>query len=149
MRSFIALALFSSLPALAGTPEGDASLAAAKVVQKVLVKPLEAKEGKQVRFTRARMPAVARRVRILEQAPRRDEAGNAFFTFAVDSRGVFEDEGEDTWRRDDIVGCVYAEAGQVFVARGDRHYPAALLLGKKSAEAPAGTCRASDTLAQR
>lgn len=150
MRSSLALALFTSLTALAGTPEAPAAADAEKVVQKVLVKPLAAKDSERARFSRAKMPASARRVRVLDEAPQRDEAGKAFFTFAVDTRGAFaDDDDEGSWRKDAVVGCVYPEAAQVFVVRGERHYPAAFLLGKKAPVAEASVCRPAGTLAQR
>jgi hypothetical protein len=116
------------------------------LVGRDLIQPLAAKERNQPRFSRASLPAQARRVRILDQQPRKDADGRGFVRFAVDARfGLGEPEaGDDSrWRRDAITGCVYLDRSQVFVERGDQFRPAAFLLGKNLKAAAAATCHAA------
>jgi hypothetical protein len=109
-----------------GEPAASDAKGAAAVVQRVLIQPLASKESDQSRFSRARMPAQERRVRVLDEQAGTDSAGAAFYTFAVDARhGI----AGDAWRRATITGCVYA-TGEVYVKSGDRYRPAAFLLGK-------------------
>jgi hypothetical protein len=77
-----------------------------------------------------------RRVRLTQATTSVDKRGRAFVPFAVDVR--FGDE----WRQNDIVGCVYRGAGELFVKRGDAYRPAAFLFGK-NAEPVAGVCEAA------
>jgi hypothetical protein len=123
-------------------PPPDAKAARA-LVERELVQPLAAKERDQSRFSRARLPAQERRVRILDEEIRKDAAGNAFFTFAIDARhGVFGPaDDESQWRRAAVTGCVYVERGEVFVKSGDRYRPAAFLLGKNLKPAAEPTCQ--------
>jgi len=100
------------------------------------VKPLAAKEADQSRFSRARLPAAERRVRILDEG--RDAKGDAFFAFAVDDR-----HGGSSWRVAGVTGCVYAGRGDVFVKMGEQHRPAAILLGKNVKPVADYLCHAS------
>lgn len=138
----IALALvICARTSLAAPPEVVA--AAEARVQHDLLEPLAAKERDQSRFSRARLPAQERRVRILDEQPRRDARGDAFLAFAVDARhGVRALGPEDGWRRGAIAGCVYVD-GRVFVQSGERHRPAAFLLGKKLKPVEAHICTAA------
>lgn len=118
---------------------------AVALVSHDLIQPLAVKEEKQGRFSRGRLPAQARRVRILDEKPRTDTAGVAFLRFAVDSHyGFFEPtpnhDEESRWNRDTITGCVYLERNQVFVKKGDGYRPAAFLLGKNVKAAAESTC---------
>lgn len=127
------------------THAGDAKSAAA-VVQRVLIKPLAAKEDDQSRFSRARMPAQERRVRILDDELHRDASGKTFVTFAVDARhGLMPADNDSGWRRDAITGCVYVDGSAVFVKSGDRYRPAAFLLGKNVKPAAESTCQVAKT----
>jgi hypothetical protein len=123
--------LLSSAPALVAAAEPSLVEWARRRVDEALVKPLAQAQGK--RFSRARPPPRERRVRVTQATALRDASGRAFVPFAVDVRFGSE------WQRDDIVGCVYRESGDVFVKRGDAHRPAAFLLGKDAAPV-AGAC---------
>jgi hypothetical protein len=131
-----------------GLPASPESKNAEALVQRELLQPLAAKERDQSRFSRARLPAQERRVRMLDDQPRKDTAGNAFFTFAVDARhGVYPRTEDDAahWRPAAITGCVYVERGEVFVTSGDRYRPAAFLLGKNLKPAAEPICQGAPT----
>lgn len=135
--------------AWAEPPAADAKGVEA-LVRRELVEPLKAKELKQSRFSRARLPPQVRRVRVLDDSPRHDSAGRAFFTFAIDARHGFEaleEDGEASWRKAAITGCAYPDTQEVFVKSGDRHRPAAFLLGKKVKAAEAQACQGEATAA--
>jgi hypothetical protein len=120
---------------------------AEQLIQKNLLKPLAAKEEQRSRFSRARMPAQERRVRVLDAEPKKDAQGGEFRTFAVDARfgADWLDEGEaNPWREATITGCIYA-SGDIFVKSGEQHRPAAILLGKKVKPAEAHVCQATTT----
>jgi hypothetical protein len=120
--------------------------AAEALVSRDLIQPLAAKEGSRSRFSRARLAPQARRVRILDEQPRKDARGRAFMRFAVDARhGIRAVAGDDesAWRRDTITGCAYLDRGQVFVSSGDQFRPAAFLLGKNLKAAAETTCQAA------
>ncbi|HKA87720.1 MAG TPA: hypothetical protein VKE22_08655 [Haliangiales bacterium] len=121
-----------ALPAAAEEVPASRDAESAKLlVERELVQPLAVKERDHSRFSRARLPAQERRVRILDRRARKDAAGNAFVAFAVDARhGVLAAEDESGWRVDAIVGCVYVDRAEIFVKSGDRFRPAAFLLGK-------------------
>ncbi len=120
------------------------------LVQRVLVKPLAAKEAKRGRFSRAMQPPTARRVRVTDTVAQADAKGQAFLRFAVDARYGFELDGEHApWKEAVLTGCAYPTTGAVFVASGDRHRPAELLLGKSVGPAEAHVCVAApDEVAQ-
>lgn len=99
-----------------------------------IVKPLAEKESS--RFARSRPPPRERRVRITQAALTRDKSGRSFVPFAIDVRF-----GDD-WQKDDIVGCIYAGSGDLFVKRGEQYRPAAFLLGKNVDPVP-GVCEAA------
>ena len=114
------------------------------LVSRDLIQPLAVKEGSQSKFSRARLPPQARRVRILDDKPQKDAQGDAFVRFAVDARHGFHTADGDgpPWRLATITGCVYLARNQVFVQRGDQFRPAAFLLGKNVKAAPESTCQA-------
>jgi hypothetical protein len=85
------------------------------------------------RFSRERPPPRERRIRVTQAEPTRDKRGGSFLAFAIDVRFGGE------WQKDDIVGCVYAGSGDLFVKRGDRYRPAAFLFGKR-ADPVVGVC---------
>ncbi len=134
-------------PLASATPppsEVPVATEAESLVQTEMLKPLAAREGKQSRFSRARLPPQARRVRVLDARPQKDEAGRAFVNFSVDVRhgyrGLDEEEAADGWRQDVMTGCVYPESKEVFVKRGGAYHPAAVVLGKKTQAAAKHVC---------
>lgn len=129
--------LLTSFAASAAPPDDAAVLAA---IEKGLVQPLEKKEDKRSRFSRAAPAPRDRRVRVLDAAPAKDARGKEFRSFAVDARYKhFEDDAP--WHEDAIVGCVYPADGAIYVKVGEDYRPAAMLLGKKKApKAPASVC---------
>jgi hypothetical protein len=148
--SMLAILIFSRTtfaePTAASEPPHAKSAearAADMLVRRELTEPLAEKESNRSRFSRARLPAQDRRVRILDDQPRKDIAGDAFVRFAVDARHGYREvaEGDDAgWRLATITGCVYLERSQVFVKQGDQHRPAAILLGKNVKVAAATIC---------
>lgn len=141
MVRLLALSLLVSSAAFA---EDDAKA----IIQKTLVTPLRAKEAKQSRFSRARMPPQARRIRVLEE--KTDSAGEKFVTFAIDSSFGYDDgPGEDNWAKDTTTGCVYVATQEVFVKYGEGFRPAAMLLGKKTSQADARVCKPGEQLSAR
>ena len=155
--SILAVVLFSRMTfaeptAASGAPEEKTAEAksAVALVSHDLVQPLAAKEDKQGRFTRGRLPPQERRVRILDEKPRKDADGVAFMRFSVDSRFGYAaktSDDEARWQRDTITGCVYLERNQVFVKKGDSYRPAAFLLGKKVKAAAESTCEPAGQVA--
>lgn len=122
--------------------------AAEALVSRELIQPLAAKESSRTRFSRARLPAQERRVRILDEQPRMDAQGRAFVRFAVDARHGYratDDDAESHWRRATITGCAYLDRDQVFVSKGGEYRPAAFLLGKNLKAAARSTCQAEPT----
>jgi hypothetical protein len=119
----------------AAAPPAPADAKAAAVVEKQLVKPLADKEAKRSRFSRAYIPPLARRVRVLDGERSTDGRGGEFVAFAVDEhsgRLVARDDDSSHWRKDAIVGCVYPARDEVFIKRGDKFFGAGLLLGQKT-----------------
>src|SRR5262245_27437844 len=108
--------------------EPASSTSAKTTVERGLIAPLAQKEDRQSRFSRAAIPARERSVRILDQSPRRDLRGAAFFAFSIDERRGWQ----RVLARDVLTGCVYPQSGEVFIKRGDSLYRAGLLLGKPS-----------------
>jgi hypothetical protein len=117
------------------------------LVSRDLIEPLAVKETNQSKFSRASMPAQARRVRILDEQPRMDARGVAFVRFAVDARHGYLPEGDANWRKDAITGCVYLERSQIFIKKGDQFRPAAFLLGKNLKAAADTTCKPVEQVA--
>jgi len=123
------------------TPTAEARAAEA-LVSRDLVQPLAVRETKASRFSRARMPAQERRVRILDDHASKDAQGNGFVRFSIDARyGFHSAEAEAPWRLDTITGCAYLDRSQVFVKKGDEYRPAAFLLGKNARAAADTTCQ--------
>jgi hypothetical protein len=142
MYRLLAVSLLVSSAAFA---EDDAKA----IIQNTLVTPLKTKEAKQSRFSRARMPPQARRVRVLEE--KTDSAGEKFVSFAIDSSyGMLDDgEGEDAWSKNTTTGCVYVGKQEVFVKFGATFRPAAALLGKKTDAADASVCKPTTEVSAR
>jgi len=124
----------------AKSPEAKAAVA---LVSRDLIEPLATKERTRSRFSRARLPPQARRVRVLDEQPHKDTSGRAFVRFAVDARHGFCGfaRDESAWRPATITGCVYLDKKQIFVASGEEFRPAAFLLGKRVKAAAESTCR--------
>jgi hypothetical protein len=139
--------LASSLASAGSNPASDA---AALVTQR-LIQPLASKEREQSKFSRARLPPSKRRVRLLDEKPQQDSAGEAFLTFAIDARQGWaaDDDREVSWTKATITGCVYPSRGEVFIKRGKAFHPAAAAIGKKTKPAPDGTCHAAMQLSAR
>jgi hypothetical protein len=74
-------------------------------------------------------------VRVIQSKVSLDKSGRPFVPFAIDVRFGSE------WQRNDIVGCVYRERGDIFVKRGDAYRPSAVLFGK-NVQPVAGACEA-------
>jgi hypothetical protein len=128
-----------------GAKSAQAQVAGALVRSK-LTEPLAEKEANRSRFSRARLAAQERRVRILDEQPRKDTAGDAFVRFAVDARHGYRSADEAGWELAAITGCVYLEHNQVFVKTGDEFRPAAILLGKNVKAAADSTCNPAATI---
>lgn len=90
-------------------------------------------------------------MRLLDEKPQNDSAGDTFVTFAIDARhGWGDDEkDEDSWTKAVITGCVYPSRGEVFIKRGKAFHPAAAAVGKKTKAAPEATCRAVTAVSAR
>lgn len=114
--------------------------AAKALVQNDLVRPLTVKEQERGKFSRARLPASERRVRILDEHPQRDALGAAFYTFAVDARHGFIDD-DAGWKLAAVTGCVYLERDEILVKVGERHRPAAFMLGKNLKPVAETSCK--------
>jgi hypothetical protein len=138
---------FAEPTAASGSPP-DAKTAQAKTAQALvgreLIQPLAARESQRSKFSRASLPAQARRVRILDEQPSKDALGNAFVRFAVDAHHGFAapvaGDGSE-WQLATITGCAYLDRSQVFVKKGDEYRPAAFLLGKNVKAAAETTCQ--------
>lgn len=116
------------------------------IVEAKLLQPLQAKDEKRPKFSRAAPPPSARRIRMLDGAPQTDAKGQAFYAFAVDQTYFFagsdaKEVAEENWQRDSILGCVYPKSGEVIVKMGETNYPASVLWGSSAGAASAETCR--------
>lgn len=123
---------------------GDSSSPQAIVEAKLLV-PLQNKDAKRPKFSRAAPPPAARRVRILDGGPQADAKGQSFVAFVIDEAHSFSSAGqeipEESWRKEAFVGCVYPQKGEVFVKMGETSYPASVLWGSSESAAPAEVCK--------
>jgi hypothetical protein len=138
----VSLVLVSSLASAGSNPTPTT----VSLVNDKLVQPLAAKDNERSKFSRARLPPSERRVRVLDEKPRQDGAGKAFFTFAIDTRHGWNDSKQHddaSWAKASMTGCVYPDSGEVFIKRGNAFHPAAAALGKKTKAAPASTCTVS------
>jgi hypothetical protein len=142
----LALVLMSSLASAGSNP---APKSTASLVTERLIQPLAAKERDQSKFSRARLPPAERRVRVLDEKPQQDSAGESFFAFAVDSRQGWGDDDDANWTKAAITGCVYPGSGEVFIKRGKAFHPAAAAIGKKTKAAPERTCHAATQVSAR
>lgn len=89
-------------------------------------------------------------MRVLDEKPQQDPAGDGFLAFAIDARHGWE-EGDDEakWTKATITGCVYPARGEVFIKRGNAYHPAIAATGKKTKAAPDGTCQPAPQLTAR
>src|SRR5215831_17051047 len=103
--SMLAILIFSRMtfaePTAASGPSPEAKEAktaemktAEALVSRELIQPLAAKESGSSRFSRGRLPAQARRVRVLDEHPQKDARGGDFVRFAVDARHGFLTDAE-------------------------------------------------------
>lgn len=137
----LAVTLMSSLASAGANTEPKSAVA---LVTERIVQPLVAKDRAQSKFSRARLPPAERRVRVLDQKPQQDSAGESFVSFAIDARhGWGDDKDEASWQKAAITGCVYPSRGEVFIKRGKAFHPAAAAVGKKTKAAPEATCRSA------
>jgi hypothetical protein len=138
LRSLLCCAfVLSSVPSLASADEPTLAQWAQRRVEDGLVKPLDAKHDRIP--SRALPPPRARRVRVTQSTLSTDKSGRSFVPFSVDVK-----YGSSEWSKDDIVGCVYRETGELFVKKGDAYRPAEFLLGKNVKPVP-GVCEAAAT----
>lgn len=122
---------------------------AAALVTAKLIEPLAAKDSHRSKFSRARLPPTARRVRVLDEAPQHDSEGNAFYSFAVDQRHGWSNDDHAKWSTASLTGCVYPDSSEVFIKRGKSFHPAIAATGKKTKAAPERTCQAASQLSRR
>ena len=122
----------SSVPSRASADEPSLVEWAQRRVDEGLVKPRAKIETS--RFSRSRPPPRESRVRVTKSTATLDKNGHPFVPFAVDVRF-----GGPEWHENDVVGCVYAGSGSLFVKLGDSYRPAEIFLGK-SVEPVAGVC---------
>ncbi len=113
---------------------------ARSTLQAELLAPLELKESKRSRFSRAMLPPQARRIRMTGRRPQTDRQGRRFIMFAVDESHA-KDAAEDQWFKNAITGCVYPVSGEVLVKRGEVYYAAPMMWGKAVPTAPSHVCR--------
>ncbi len=116
------------------------------IVETKLLTPLHKKEQDRSRFSRAALPATARRVRILDKSPQSDTQGRAFFRFAVDESRSLKIKQKDTkadfdWQQNTITGCVYPKTREVLVRLDKNYYDASVMWGIKTAEKTTDVCR--------
>jgi hypothetical protein len=120
------------------------------MIKTQLLRPLDAKDNERSKFSRARVPATARRLRVLDSTPMVDAAGKTFVRFAVDEKyGWFAKDDATAWRANQITGCAYLEANEVFVERGGKIHPAAARLGKKTKPVASTVCQPSTRVVAR
>lgn len=149
MRHYLFAAVTIVLASGLASAESKAPSGAVALVDQRLVQPLATKEREQSKFSRARPTPSERRVRILDEQPKQDSAGDAFLTFAIDTRHGWDDDDAKNWTKAAMTGCVYPERGEVFIKRGNAFHPAAAALGKKTKAAPERTCHAAAQLSAR
>ena len=142
MRTRLLVAVTIALTSSLASAGSKTPPTAVSMINDKLVEPLVAKEEHQSKFSRARPAPSERRVRVLDEKPQQDSAGNSFFAFSIDSRRGWGDD-ESLWHKDAITGCVYLDRGEVFIKRGKVFHPAAAAIGKKTKAAPSGTCTAA------
>jgi hypothetical protein len=135
MKTTVICALFFGLTASVAHAS-DPAASAKTTVEKALTLPLAEREANRSRFSRVAIPARTRTVRIVDASAQRDSRGSEFFAFSIDEQRGWQ----KVLSRDGLTGCVYPKSGEVFVKRGDSHYPAGLLLGKTSKKAEPHVC---------
>ena len=139
----LAVASIFANPALPAKTLDDSLNPAKPLIQAKLVQPLEEKEAKRSRFSRAALPPQARRIRITDEAPQKDAQGRAFVSFAIDQThalGNIDEIQEENWTKDAITGCAYLKSGEVLVRRGEVYYASSVLLGADAPAASAEVC---------
>jgi hypothetical protein len=119
-------------------PLNESQNAAAELVNKQLLLPLQKAESKRKRFSRAAPAPVERRVRVLDTEGQLDARGKQFVRFAIDVRHAWDERG--AWQRDSVLGCAYPSEREVFVQQGRGYRAARSLLGQREKE-QANVCR--------
>jgi hypothetical protein len=135
-----ALIFLAASPPLSAETSDRLAASARSVIQAKLLEPLHKKEEDRSRFSRAVTPPHARRIRILDTAPRADGQGRPFLSFAVDETRSFGEADETDWFKDAIMGCIYPETGEVMVRRGEVYYAASIMLGRPTPTARNDVC---------
>jgi hypothetical protein len=129
---------------LTASPPSEAPLSpllarAEALIQDSLLRPLQVKEAKRSRLSRALLPPLTRRVRMKDSVPHVDAKGDTFVTFSIDEYlGGFDDSS--AWRADSVTGCAYPDRGEVFISRRDAFVAASVLLGKRTPAPPRHLC---------
>ncbi len=115
-----------------------------KQLDSSLLAPMRRNETKKHRLPSREAPVpTARRVRVTQEVAATDAAHRPFVTFAIDNR-----YGSD-WEKGEIEGCFYLDTQEAFVDYGEGEvYPAKILLGKMTSQAP-GRCRAEKAVTAR
>ncbi|MGE0550320.1 MAG: hypothetical protein AB7O24_03640 [Kofleriaceae bacterium] len=150
MRNHLVIAVTIALTSSLASAGSNTPPTTADIVKEKLVQPLVAKERKQSKFSRARLPPQERRIRVVDAQPQLDSTGAAFFAFAIDAKhGWAEDDSAESWQRAAITGCVYPASGEVFIKRGKAFHPAEAALGKKTKASAETTCHAAAQLSAR
>jgi len=126
---------------LAGTPDSLATSAKTEVQTKLL-DPLQKRDSTRSRFSRASPPPMSRRIRILDSSAKTDAKGHSFVAFAIDESYGMPSNEESAWTKNTITGCVYPDTGDVLVKRGEAYFDPSMLVGAKTAAAPAEVCQA-------
>lgn len=139
LRWFLSCVLVSALQVSPASADEQSIASWAKNrLQLGLVRMLANLDRQASRFSRGRPPPSERRVRILQTSTTRDQLGRQFIRFAIDVR-YGDSEWKSAWKADDVVGCIYMPTGDMYVKRGDKYHPAALLQGKRVTEV-SGAC---------
>lgn len=140
-----ALATVEKSPDLLAKSANVPASAPEKAIQEQLIEPLQKKEAKRPRFSRAAPPPSARRIRILETTPETDAKGRPFLAFAIDeSRSAVAkldpDSADADWRKDAITGCLYPNSKEIWVKLGETYYASNVLLGSSATATADGVC---------
>ncbi|HUB10249.1 MAG TPA: hypothetical protein VMB50_24810 [Myxococcales bacterium] len=123
-------------PAQADDDRADSSGVKAQLRRDV-VDVLAQRDGEHRSFSRGMPRRMTRRVRVTS-APLRDSRGHGYVTFSVDARPL---GSSGAWRRDSLTGCIYPDAGAIYLGSGTMYRPAAFLLGEKTDLVSDPVCR--------
>jgi len=124
--------------ALAAPPEAMSGDPVVAAVQSQFLAPLAQRSAERGKFSRAAMPPIATRVRVLGK-PQKDASGAEYVAFAVDTRRFAPD-----WRQAEFTGCVYTASSAVYVKRGDRFRAAADYFTRETVKPDAAICTTAE-----